>query len=244
MKTAIITGASRGIGRAIAIKFAQNSYNLGLIARNENLLKMLKDEIEKNYSVQVEIYSVNVADYKRAEEVVDDFYKKFNRIDVLVNNAGITDDKLLLRMSESDWDNVIDVNLKSVFNYSKFVSKYMLKQKFGVIINLSSVSGIVGNAGQTSYSASKGAIISFTKSLAKELGSRNIRVNAVAPGFVITDMTEKLPEEIKNNYLSQIALKRFARPEEIANVIYFLSSDEASYITGQVIVVDGGMIML
>ncbi len=242
MKTAIITGASRGIGRAIAIKFAQNSYNLGLIARNENLLKSLEDEIERNYSVQVEIYSVDVADYKRAEEVVDDFYKKFNRIDVLVNNAGITDDKFLLRMSEIDWDNVININLKSVFNYSKFVSKYMLKQKFGVIINVSSVSGIVGNAGQTSYSASKGAIISFTRSLAKELGSRNIRVNAVAPGFVITDMTEKLPEVIKNNYLNQIALRRFASPQEIANVVYFLSSNEASYITGQVVIVDGGMI--
>jgi len=242
MKCAIITGASRGIGKAIAIKFAQNSYNLGLVSRSENLLNELKKEIEDKYNIKVEIYSADVSDYKRAEEIIDDFYKKFNRIDVLVNNAGITDDKFLLRMSESDWDNVINVNLKSVFNYSKFASKYMLKQKFGVIINISSVSGIIGNAGQTSYSASKSAIIAFTKSLAKELGSRNIRVNAVAPGFILTEMTQKLPDEIKNNYLNQIPLKRFGTPEEVANVVYFLASDEASYINGQVIVVDGGMI--
>ncbi|MEO0144207.1 MAG: 3-oxoacyl-[acyl-carrier-protein] reductase [candidate division WOR-3 bacterium] len=242
MKNAIITGASRGIGKAIAYKFAQNSYNLGLIARNEEALRSIKQELEKNYNIKVEIYCADVSDYKKSEEIVDDFYKKFNRIDVLVNNAGITDDKFLLRMTEQDWDNVINVNLKSVFNFSKFVSKYMLKQKFGVIINISSVVGIIGNAGQTSYSASKSAIIAFTKSLAKELGSRNIRVNAVAPGFILTDMTEKLNEDIKNYYLSQIALRRFGSVEEVANVVYFLASDEASYITGQVIIVDGGMV--
>lgn len=242
MKSAIITGASRGIGKAIAYKFAQNKYNLGLIARNESLLKEIEEDLEKSYGIEVLTYSVDVSDYRKAEEVVDDFYKKFSRIDVLVNNAGITDDKFLIRISESDWDNIINVNLKSVFNYCKFVSKYMIKQKSGVIVNISSVSGIVGNAGQVSYASTKSAIIGLTKSLAKELGSRNIRVNAIAPGFILSDMTENLSEEVKNNYLDKISLKRFGTPEEIANVVYFLCSDDASYITGQVIVVDGGMI--
>ncbi|MCS7244565.1 MAG: 3-oxoacyl-[acyl-carrier-protein] reductase [candidate division WOR-3 bacterium] len=242
MKTAIITGASKGIGKAIAYKFAQNNYNLGLIARSETLLNEIKEDLKKSYGIEVLIYIVDVSDYKKAEEVVDDFYKRFSRIDVLVNNAGITDDKFLVRISESDWDNIISVNLKSVFNYCKFVSKYMIKQRSGVIVNISSISGIVGNAGQTSYASTKSAIIGFTKSLAKELGSRNVRVNAIAPGFILTDMTEKLSEEIKNSYLDRISLKRFGTPEEIANVVYFLCSDDASYITGQVLVVDGGMI--
>ena len=241
MKVALITGASRGIGKATAEKFARNGYNLALVSRSRESLEKVKEELRETGS-EILIFPADVSDFNRAQEIVKDVHDHFGRIDVLVNNAGTTLDKFLLRTSESDWDTIININLKSVFNYSKPVSKIMLKQKYGVIINVSSVVGIIGNAGQASYAASKAGILAFTKSLAKELGSRNIRVVAVAPGFIETALTEKLPEDVKKYYLDQIALKRFGKPEDVANLIYFLASDEASYISGQTFVIDGGMI--
>ena len=241
MKVALITGASRGIGKATAEKFARNGYNLALVSRNRDSLEKVREELQETGS-EILIFPADVSDFNRAQEIVKDVHDHFGRIDVLVNNAGTTLDKFLLRTSESDWDTIININLKSVFNYSKPVSKIMLKQKHGVIINVSSVVGIIGNAGQASYAASKAGILAFTKSLAKELGSRNIRVVAVAPGFIETALTEKLPEDVKKYYLDQIALKRFGKPEDVANLIYFLASDEASYISGQTFIIDGGMI--
>ncbi len=241
MKVALITGASRGIGRATAERFAKGGYNLALVSRSEESLKKVKDELS-GYGVEILIFPADVSDFRRAQEVVDATVKELGRIDVLVNNAGTTLDKFLLRTTEEDWDRIIDINLKSVFNYSKAASRYMLKQKGGVIINVSSVVGLIGNAGQASYAASKAGIIAFTKSLAKELGSRNIRVVAVAPGFIETDLTSKLPQDIKDYYFQQIALRRFGKPEDVAGVIYFLAGDDAAYITGQTIIVDGGMI--
>ncbi len=241
MKVALITGASRGIGKATAEKFARNGYNLALVSRSRESLEKVREELQETGS-EILIFPADVSDFNRAQEIVKDVHDHFGRIDVLVNNAGTTLDKFLLRTSESDWDTIININLKSVFNYSKPVSKIMLKQKHGVIINVSSVVGIIGNAGQASYAASKAGILAFTKSLAKELGSRNIRVVAVAPGFIETALTEKLPEDVKKYYLDQIALKRFGKPEDVANLIYFLASDEASYISGQTFIIDGGMI--
>ncbi len=241
MKVALITGASRGIGRATAERFAKGGYNLVLVSRSEESLKKVKDELS-GYGVEILIFPADVSDFKRAQEVVDATVKELGRIDVLVNNAGTTLDKFLLRTTEEDWDRIININLKSVFNYSKAASRYMLKQKGGVIINVSSVVGLIGNAGQASYAASKAGIIAFTKSLAKELGSRNIRVVAVAPGFIETDLTNNLPQDIKDYYFQQIALRRFGKPEDVAGVIYFLAGDDAAYITGQTIIVDGGMI--
>ncbi len=241
MKVALITGASRGIGRATAERFARGGYNLSLVSRSEESLKKVKEELS-HYGIDILIFPADVSDFKRAQEIVNETVKEMGRIDVLVNNAGTTLDKFLLRTTEEDWDRIMDINLKSVFNYSKAASRYMLKQKGGVIINVSSVVGLIGNAGQASYAASKAGIIAFTKSLAKELGSRNIRVVAVAPGFIETDLTRRLPQDIKDYYFQQIALRRFGRPEDVAGVIYFLASDDAAYITGQTIVVDGGMI--
>ncbi len=241
MKVALITGASRGIGRATAERFARGGYNLALVSRSEESLNRVKEELS-GYGVDILIFPADVSDFKRAQEVVDTTIKEMGRIDVLVNNAGTTLDKFLLRTTEEDWDRIIDINLKSVFNYSKAASRYMLKQKSGVIINVSSVVGLIGNAGQASYAASKAGIIAFTKSLAKELGSRNIRVVAVAPGFIETDLTSNLPQDIKDYYFQQIALRRFGKPEDVAGVIYFLASEDANYITGQTIIVDGGMI--
>ncbi len=241
MKVALITGASRGIGRATAERFARGGYNLALVSRSEESLNRVKEELS-GYGVDILIFPADVSDFKRAQEVVDTTIKEMGRIDVLVNNAGTTLDKFLLRTTEEDWDRIIDINLKSVFNYSKAASRYMLKQKSGVIINVSSVVGLIGNAGQASYAASKAGIIAFTKSLAKELGSRNIRVVAVAPGFIETDLTSNLPQDIKDYYFQQIALRRFGKPKDVAGVIYFLASEDANYITGQTIIVDGGMI--
>ncbi len=241
MKNVIVTGASSGIGKAIALKFAKEGANVAIIARSEDKLKNLESEIVESGG-KAFVYVADVRDFELAQEIVKDFHKKAGSIDVLVNNAGATRDKFLIQMKEEDFQDIVDINLKGTFNYSKAVSRIMLRQKQGVIINITSVVGITGNPGQSNYAASKAGIIAFTKSLAKELGSRNIRVVAVAPGFVETKMTADLPDEVKSAYLETIALRRFGTPEDIANVVVFLASPAASYITGQVIVVDGGMI--
>ncbi len=236
----IITGGSDGIGLATARAFLDEGARVALVSRSKAKLEKVKKELKNENRVL--IFPADVSNSTMANKVVGLITETWGKVDILVNNAGITDNKLLLRMDEDTWDKLMDVNLKGVFNYSKAVIRPMIRQKHGVIINISSVVGIIGNTGQTAYSASKAGIIAFTKSLAKEVGSRNIRVVCVAPGFVMTKMTENLPEEIKNDYLSRIALKRFASPEEVARVVLFLASEDASYITGQTIIVDGGMI--
>ncbi|MFO8235903.1 MAG: 3-oxoacyl-[acyl-carrier-protein] reductase [Bacteroidales bacterium] len=240
-KTALITGAARGIGKAIALKFAENGANIAFTDLNygENA-KSVEEEIKKT-GVRTRGYESDASDFEKTQEVVNKVVEDFGQIDILVNNAGITKDTLLMRMTEEQWDEVIKVNLKSVFNFSKAIQRQMLKQKFGSIINMSSVVGVSGNAGQSNYSASKAGIIGFTKSISKELGSRNIRVNAIAPGFIITDMTGKLPDEVRKDWESKIPLRRGGKPDDVANTALFLASDLSSYVTGQVINVCGGM---
>lgn len=242
-KTAIVTGASRGIGKAVAMAFAREGAD---IAFTDLKYDEIAQETEREIAalgVKVKMYASNAADFAATVATVEEIHKDFGRVDVLVNNAGITRDTLLMRMTEEQWDSVINVNLKSVFNFTKAVSAIMLRQKAGSIISMSSVVGVSGNAGQTNYSASKAGIIGFTKSVAKELGSRNIRANAVAPGFIITDMTAKLPEEVRKDWESKIPLRRGGTPEDIARVCVFLASDLSSYVTGQTIHVCGGMNM-
>ena len=240
-KTALITGANRGIGRSIALRLASEGANIAFsdIAYDDNS-KSLENEVI-NMGLKCKGYASDASSFTDTEKLIDDIFKEFGRIDVLINNAGITKDNLLMRMTEADWDLVIKVNLKSVFNFTKSIQKVMLKQRFGSIINMSSVVGVEGNGGQSNYSASKAGIIGFTKSIAQELGSRNIRCNSIAPGFIMTDMTSKLPEDVKTKWIEQIPLKRGGLPEDIANVALFLSSDLSSYVTGQVISVCGGM---
>mgnify|MGYP000869842734 FL=1 len=242
-KVAFITGATRGIGRAIALELANEGYNIALNYRTENeALETLKEEISK---LGVECYPVqgDVSKVEDSERMTKEIIEHFEQIDVLVNNAGITKDNLILRMKEEEFTDVINVNLVGTFNITKNVIKYMTKKRYGKIINLSSVVGVSGNAGQSNYSASKAGIIGFTKSIAKELGSRNITANAVAPGFIQTDMTNVLKDEIKEAIEGTIPLKRLGTAEDVAKVVKFLASDESSYITGQVINVDGGMLM-
>jgi 3-oxoacyl-[acyl-carrier protein] reductase len=241
-KTALITGASRGIGKSIALRFAQEGANIAItnIAEDEEF-KTTTKEIE-NLGVKVKGYVSNAASYEDSQHLISNVLKDFSRIDILVNNAGITRDTLLMRMTEDQWDSVMTVNLKSVFNVTKALLPTMLKQKKGSIINMSSVVGVSGNAGQSNYSASKAGIIGFTKSIAREVGSRNIRCNAIAPGFILTEMTEKLPEEVKTEWAEKIPLKRGGVPEDVANTAIFLASDLSSYITGQTIHVCGGML--
>jgi 3-oxoacyl-[acyl-carrier protein] reductase len=242
-KTALITGATRGIGKQIAICLAQNGYDIALNYRTENdELKNTVKEIE-SYNVKCLPVKGDVSNFEDCERFTKEIIEKFEKIDVLVNNAGITKDTLLMRMKKEDFENVIDVNLVGTFNVTKNVISYMMKARSGRIINISSVVGISGNAGQTNYSASKAGIIGFTKSLAKEVGSRGILVNALAPGFIETQMTEVLKEEIKEEIAKTIPLKRMGTAQDVANVVKFLSSEESSYITGQVIQVDGGMLM-
>lgn len=242
-KTALITGATRGIGKQIALKLAKENYNIiiNYRTRNEELESTIK-EIE-SYNVDCLALQGDVSKYEECENIVKQTIEKFGKIDVLVNNAGITKDMLLMRMKKEDFQSVIDVNLVGTFNVTKNVIPYMMKAHTGRIINISSVVGVTGNAGQTNYSASKAGIIGFTKSLAKEVASRNILVNAIAPGFIETDMTSILKEKIKENIANQIPLKKMGTAQDVANLVKFLSSDDSSYITGQVINVDGGMVM-
>ena len=238
-----VTGGSRGIGKAIALKYAENGYNvvINYVSDKTDVEDLEKEFKEKG--AESLIIKADVSKSEEVENVVKQAIEKFGKIDVLVNNAGITRDMLLMRMKEEDFDKVIDINLKGTFLVTKAVTTYMMKKRNGRIINLSSVVGVTGNAGQCNYSASKAGIIGFTKSVAKELASRNIRANAVAPGFIETDMTAVLPDTVKENIHNQIPLKRMGTAKEVANLIYFLGSEESSYITGQVINIDGGMVM-
>jgi 3-oxoacyl-[acyl-carrier protein] reductase len=240
-KTAIVTGASRGIGKAIALKFAQEGCNIAFtdLFEDENM-KATENELLA-LGVKAKGYASDASKFEDTDRVVGEIVNDFGRIDALVNNAGITKDTLLMRMTEEQWDMVINVNLKSVFNFTKAVQKTMLKQRSGSIINLSSVVGVSGNAGQSNYSASKAGIIGFTKSIARELGSRGIRSNAIAPGFIITEMTARIPEDARKAWEESIPLKRGGTPEEVAGVAVFLASDLSSYVSGQVITVCGAM---
>ena len=241
-KVALITGGTRGIGKAIAKKFAENGYALVInyVSENTDLEKLKNDINSKN---EILFVRANVGDFNSCEELVKKAIEKFGKIDVLVNNAGITRDNLIMRMKEEDFDKVINTNLKGTFNVTKNVVPYMMKKRFGKIVNISSVVGVSGNAGQCNYAASKAGIIGFTKSIAKELASRNILANCVAPGFIDTDMTEVLSDSVKENINSQIPLKRMGTAEEIAKAVYFLAGEDNTYITGQVLNVDGGMLM-
>ncbi len=241
-KTALVTGASRGIGRGIAITFAKNGANVAFtyLSSQEKALELEKEL--SGYGVKAKGYKSDAADFKAAEELVNAVVSEFGTIDVLVNNAGITRDNLLMRMTEQQWDEVINANLKSIFNLTKAVQRPMLKAKKGSIINMSSVVGVKGNAGQSNYAASKAGIIGFSKSIALELGSRNIRCNAIAPGFIETEMTGALNPETVQQWRDAIPLKRGGTTDDVANLTLFLASDMSSYITGQCINVDGGML--
>ncbi len=242
-KVAFITGGTRGIGKQIAIKLASSGFDIALNYRVENEeLKNTVSDIEKN-GVRCLAVKGDVTSFSDAEQMVKEIFEKYERIDVLVNNAGITKDSLFIRMKKEDFDDVINVNLVGTFNVTKNVVPIMIKQKYGRIINISSIVGISGNAGQANYSASKAGIIGFTKSLAKELGARNILVNAIAPGFIETNMTSVLKDSIKEEIGKSIPLKKMGKPEDVANVANFLASEDSSYVTGQVINVDGGMLM-
>ncbi len=242
-KVALITGATRGIGRQIAITLANSGFDIVVNYRKENAeLEETKKQIEETGRECLAVQG-DVSNYEDCERFIKEAIEEFGKVDVLVNNAGITKDNLLMRMKKEDFDDVLNVNLVGTFNVTKNVIPYMMKARKGRIINISSVVGVAGNAGQTNYSASKAGIIGFTKSLAKEVASRNILVNAVAPGFIETNMTDVLKDEIKENIAKSIPLKRMGNAEDVANVVKFLASEESSYITGQVINVDGGMIM-
>ena len=242
-KCAVITGASRGIGREIALKYAKEGANIVLNYRNsETEALQLKEELDKLGSNTL-IIKANVGKFEDAEKLIKEAKEVFGRVDILVNNAGITKDNLIMRMKEEDFDSVIDVNLKGAFNCLKAVTPIMIRQKYGKIINMSSVVGVIGNAGQVNYCASKAGLIGMTKSLAREIGGKNINVNAIAPGFIDTDMTKVLSEDQKKNIMSQVPLKRLGQADDIANLALFLASNQSNYITGQVIHVDGGMAM-
>lgn len=240
-KVALITGAARGIGKSIAIKFAQEGANIAFTDLNyDENMQATEKELEA-LGVKAKGYPSNAASFSDGEKLIEDVVADFERIDILVNNAGITRDNLLMRMQEADWDLVMTVNLKSAFNLTKAVQRTMMKQRYGSIINMSSVVGVNGNGGQSNYSASKAGLIGFTKSIALELGSRNIRCNAIAPGFIETEMTQKLKDDVREAWIQDIPLKRSGKPEDVADVATFLASDLSSYVTGQVISVCGGM---
>lgn len=242
-KVALITGATRGIGKQIALTLADGGYDIALNYRkeDENLINTKKEIEEKN--VKCLAVKGDISNFEDTEKLVEEVIKEYGKIDVLVNNAGITKDMLLVRMKKEDFESVIDVNLVGTFNVTKNVISYMMKARSGRIINISSVVGVAGNSGQTNYSASKAGIIGFTKSLAKEVASRNILVNAIAPGFIETNMTDVLKDELKEEIAKNIPLKRMGNTQDVANVVKFLASEDSAYITGQVINVDGGMVM-
>ena len=242
-KTVFVTGASRGIGKEVALKYAENGYDVIINYVSDKTDVEALEKKKKKKGADTLILKADVSNPEEVQNVVDKAIEKFGKIDVLVNNAGITRDNLLMRMTEEEFDKVLEINLKGTFLVTKAVTKYMMKKRSGSIINLSSVVGVAGNAGQCNYSASKAGIIGFTKSIAKELASRNIRANAVAPGFIETDMTAVLSDSVKESIHNQIPLKRMGSAKEVAELIYFLGSEKSSYITGQVINVDGGMVM-
>ncbi len=242
-QVAIITGAGRGIGHAIALQLASEGARVAVVSRTElNALKTA-DEINAKHAGMAKAYAVDVANHSAVKELTEKIVADFSRIDILVNNAGLTRDGLSMRMSEEDWDLVLDTNLKGAFNFIQAVQRTMLRQKSGRIINIASVAGLMGNAGQANYVASKAGLIGLTKTIAREMASRGITVNAVAPGFITTDMTEVLPENIKTSVVSQIPLGAFGQPSDIAAAVAFLASADAKYITGQCLTVDGGMVM-
>lgn len=242
-KVAVVTGAGRGIGKAIAQSLAQAGAKLALIARTQSQLEGVAQELRDKYSAQVAVFPVDLGDEAQIEPLFEEIYSQFGKIDILVNNAGITRDGLLMRMKDDDWDTVLNLNLRSIFLMVRTVSKRMLKARAGKIINISSVVGILGNPGQANYCAAKAGLIGFSKSVAKELASRGITVNVVAPGFIETDMTEKMSDKAKEAILSQVPLNRHGQPQDVAQAVLFLASPLADYLTGQVLCVDGGMAM-
>lgn len=240
-KTALITGASRGIGKAIALKFAREGANIAFTdLKFDEAAQQLEKDLQ-SMGVKAKGYASDASSFEDTEKTVDTIASDFGRIDILVNNAGITRDNLLMRMTEFDWDLVMKINLKSIFNLTKAVQKYMIKQRYGSIINMSSVVGVHGNAGQANYSASKAGMIGFTKSIAQELGSRNIRCNAIAPGFIETEMTVSLTDEVRESWVKQIPLRRTGNPDDVSNIALFFASELSSYVSGQVLSCDGGM---
>lgn len=242
-KVAVVTGASRGIGRETALRFAQEGAKLVITARNTGLLEALAKEIESQNLPKPLIFELDVKQPQKVDEVVDKILDKWERIDILVNNAGVTRDGLFVRMTDEDWDEVLDTNLKGTFHCMRAVGRVMMQQRGGKIINMASVIGLIGNAGQANYAASKAGIIALTKSVAKELGSRNVLVNAIAPGFIETEMTQGLSDLVKDKILRTIPVNYFGKPVDVAKAAVFLASEESNFITGQVITVDGGMVM-
>ncbi len=242
-QAAIVTGAGRGIGHAIAVRLASEGARVASVSRSDENAKRTADELNSLRADSAKHYAVDVADHAAVQKIGAQILEDFTKIDILVNNAGVTRDGLVMRMSVEDWDTVINTNLRGAFNFTQAIIRAMIKQRSGRIINITSVIGLIGNAGQTNYAASKAGLIGFTKSLARELASRNITVNAVAPGFITTDMTAGLSDEIKKTIQSQIPLGKTGAPEDVASTVAFLASAEANYITGQVVCVDGGMVM-
>lgn len=239
----LVTGSTRGIGLAIAEKAASEGASLIISGRNQDTATDIAEKIEKKYNVTAIGIACNINEFESCQNLINKSLETFNKIDVVVNNAGITKDNLILRMKENDWHDVINTNLNSIFYMTKLISKSMIKNKKGKIINISSIVGITGNAGQTNYAATKAGIIGFTKSIAKELGGKGITCNAIAPGFIETDMIETLPKEYISNIISNIPLRRLGKTEDVSDLVVFLASDKANYITGQVLSVDGGMNM-